>query len=156
MANRKRLRDHVSRFVAIEHRLMRTEAWRSLSCVARCVYIEIKSRYAGSDNGFIPFSLLEMARVLSVSKATVMRALTDLQERGFLVPTVRGGFNVKIRDKGVRRATEWRLTEYRCDRTNALPTREFDHWRASEKQNAVSCRNPMGTVVKPSRLKPES
>jgi DNA-binding transcriptional MocR family regulator len=141
MAKRKRQKEHTARYVAIEHWFMQTEAWRSLDCVARCAYIEIKSRYAGagSNNSRIPYSLLEMANALNISKATAMRALRHLQERGFLVQMKRGGFNLKT-----RHSSEWRLTEHMCDVTGTLPTKEFTRWRVDKKQNAVSPRNPNG------------
>jgi DNA-binding transcriptional MocR family regulator len=137
--NRRR-KEYTLRFVAIEHWLMTTDAWRSLDCVSRAAYIELKSRYAGRNNGRIPYSVLEMARALNVSKATALRALRRLQERGFIVLTKRGGFNLKT-----RHATEWRLTEYMSDVTGALPTKDFTRW----KQNAVSPQHPTGTPVKP-------
>jgi hypothetical protein len=53
-----------------------------------------------------------------------------LQDRGFIVIMTNGAFSRKN-----RHATEWRLTEFNCDVTNALPTWEFARWR--ESQNTV-------------------
>jgi hypothetical protein len=52
------------RYVAMTHWMMRTAAWQSLDCVARCAYLELASRYAGpgSNNGRLPFSLREWPR----------------------------------------------------------------------------------------------
>jgi hypothetical protein len=135
MSRRRRNKEHVSRFVKLEHWLMNTEAWRSLDTVARCAYIELSRRYAGpgSNNGRIPYSLLEMAKALHVSKATAMRAMQRLQDVGFIVLMKRGGFNVKV-----RHATEWRLTEYMCDVTGALATKEFSRWRAPKSKHGFT------------------
>jgi len=106
--------------------MMRTEAWRSLDCVARCAYIEMAARYAGrgSNNGRLPYSLREMAEALNVSKMTALRAFHKLQERGFIVETKHGAFSLKL-----RHATEWRLTEFEDDRTGALATKDFAQWK---------------------------
>jgi DNA-binding transcriptional regulator YhcF (GntR family) len=118
---------------------MDTPAWVSLDCVARCVYVELARRYAGagSNNGRIPLSLRELAEKLGVSKATAMRALKKLQNRGFVVLSKQGAFSMKV-----RHATEWRLTEFRCDVTGNMATKDFQRWR--ENQNTVSRENPIG------------
>src|SRR5580704_10618778 len=118
------------RFVSITNSLMRTDAWRDLDCVARCAYIEIAARYAGpgTNNGRIPYSLREMATALNCSRATAMRALHKLQDRGFLAMTKKGAFSVKCRV-----ATEWRLTEHGCDLTGAAATKNYTKW--TKKQN---------------------
>ena len=144
MAKRNRSKEHVRRYVALDFQMLRSEAWRSLDCVARAAYLAIKSRYAGANNGRIPYSLLELARELNVSKATALRAVRELQEKGFVTIAKRGGFNVKVREKGVRAATEWRLTEHSCNATGRLPTNEFLTWRAPKNQSAVSPENPNG------------
>jgi DNA-binding transcriptional MocR family regulator len=115
---------------------MRSEAWRDLDCVARCTYIELAGRYGGpgSNNGRIPCSLRELADALRVSKQTAMRALDRLQDHGFIVQMKRGHFNFKL-----KHAAEWRLTEFTCDVTGELPTKDFAHWK---KQNAVPPENP--------------
>lgn len=126
------------RYVILTHWMMHTQAWQSLSTVARSAYIELAMRYAGpgSNNGRLPYSLREMAKELNVSKMTARRALRMLQERGFIVETKRGAFSLKE-----RHATEWRLTEFGCDVTDALATKDFARWR---KQNTVSPENPVG------------
>lgn len=124
--HRTQRRQKADRYVRLTHWMMRTEAWRSLDTVARAAYIEMAARYAGpgSNNGRLPFSLREMAEVLNVSKMTARRALRRLQEHGFIVETKRGAFKLKL-----RHATEWRLTEFGCDITGALATKNFAHWK---------------------------
>lgn len=106
--------------------MLKTEAWRSLDCVARAAYVEIAGRYGGpgSNNGRIPYSLREMAESLSVSKMTAQRAVKRLKERGFVVEVRRGAFNMKQ-----RHSTEWRLTEHACDVTGELASREYQRWK---------------------------
>lgn len=134
---KRKLANVADRHVRLHHWLMRTEAWRSLDCVGRCAYIEIASRYGGpgTNNGAIPCSVREMALALNVSKPTAMRAFKRLQERGFIVETKRGTFSQKV-----RHSTEWRLSEFGCDRSGGMATKDFARW--TEKQKTVSPRYP--------------
>ena len=129
---------HGPRYVAVYHYMMKTDAWRSLDCVARCAYVEIARRYGGpgSNNGRIGYSLRQMAENLNVSKTTALRALKRLQERGFIVQMVEGAFSRKV-----RHASEWRLTEYKCDATGNLASHDYRQWK---KQNTGSPEYPNG------------
>ncbi len=117
---------HASRFVMLEHYLLSSMAWRSLSPPARAAYIEIAQRYVPGNNGKICVSGRTLADGMTVSRQTAIRCLAELSERGF-IDCVRGGaFNIK---SGDRRAAEWRLTSYKCDVTGAPPSRNFMRWQ---------------------------
>jgi hypothetical protein len=64
------------------------------------------------------------ADALRIGKSTAARALAALEERGFVVATRKGHF-----DRKVKHASEWRLTEYVCDVSGELPTKEFMRWQ---------------------------
>jgi hypothetical protein len=136
MGSNKRKNENGPRYVALYHWVMKTDAWRDLSPVERCAYIEIASRYAGpgSNNGTIPFSVRETADALHIGKTTAMRALSSLQDHGFIVMTSKGGFNVKH-----RHATEWLLTEFPDDRQGGspIPGKDFARWE-KPKHGSVS------------------
>lgn len=119
-------------WVMLEHYLMDTPAWRALSANARALYIEVKRRYNGKNNGLISFSAREAGEALNVSHYTGARVLLELQEVGFLAVTEESDFGRKVR---IARA--YRLTEARDDRPGleAPPTREFTRWRPVENQN---------------------
>jgi hypothetical protein len=58
--------------------MMRTEAWRSLDCVARCAYLELAMRYAGpgsnngrTDRGFV----MVRTRVLSPERPVLLHEM---------------------------------------------------------------------------------
>lgn len=127
-----------ARHVRLYHSLLRTDAWRALDPVARCAYLELAQRYAGTNNGRIPFSVREMAAGLNVGRATAMRALRKLAEHGFIRETRKGAFSQKV-----RHSTEWRLTEHTCNKTGQLPTREFLHWQKSTvpPEHSHDCRD---------------
>ena len=102
--------------------LRRRRPGRASAPTPRAVYAEMAKRYAGtgSNNGKLPYSIREAADSLHIGKSTAASALTVLQERGFIVPMTKGAFSRKV-----RHATEWRLTEFPCDVTHALPSKEF-------------------------------
>ena len=89
---------------------------RSISQIAR--------RYNGTNNGRIAFGCRDAEKALHIGRRAALRARTDLQNRGFIVATKTGAFNLKV-----RHSTEWRLTEFRCDVTGAPATSDFMHWQ---------------------------
>ena len=119
------------RHVRLYHYLMQTEAWQGLRALERSIYIEIAARYAGdgSNNGTIGYSIREAASTFKVGKSSAARALEILQDRGFIVVRKKGAFSLKN-----RHSTEWRLTEFGCDLTGALPTKEFTRWSAKNQK----------------------
>jgi hypothetical protein len=129
------------RHVRLYHYLMQTKAWQSLKALERSIYVEISARYAGdgSNNGRIGYSIREAASTFKVGKSSAARALETLQDRGFIVARKKGAFSLKS-----RHSTEWRLTEFGCDLTGALPSKEFARW-SSENQKPV----PPGTLTIP-------
>src|SRR5215469_3435698 len=122
-----------ARHVRLYHWMMATPAWKSLNGNQRAIYVEIAARYDGSNNGRIPYSVREAAQALHIGKATAARDLIVLEERGFIVVMARGAFNVKL-----KLATEWRLTEFNCDVTGALPTKEFTKWSPKNSEHGLT------------------
>ena len=124
----KRSKEKISRHVRLYHWFLKSEAWQSLAPNARALYIEIITRYNGSNNSRIGFSVRDAAKILHIGKNAAADAFEDLQDRGFIVVTKRSGFSLKTKT-----ATEWRLTEFCCDITNTFATKDFMRWTAQEK-----------------------
>jgi hypothetical protein len=118
-------RTNAERYVRLTHRMMQTQAWRSLDCVARAIYLEIAAFYNGTNNGSIGLSARQAAEAVRVSKDTAARAMVVLQDRGFIVATAKGRFD------HLRRATRWRLTEFKCDLTGQPASRDFELWHTA-------------------------
>lgn len=116
-----------SKFIMIEGYIMRSPAWSALTPNEKTAYLELKWRYDGLNNGRIGLGCRELAEALKSSKNTAQRSLDRLVERGFIAKAKPSGFNVKN-----RMATEWRLTEYACDVSGHLATKDFTRWKPPE------------------------
>jgi hypothetical protein len=113
------------RFVWLRFWLTDSPAWRSLSCNARALYIELARRYNGHNNGHISYSLRQASQNLHIGKTAAAVAFQLLQDRGFIACTKKGAFSWKA----VRDASEWRLTEYANDFPPEHVTKEFMRWQ---------------------------
>jgi hypothetical protein len=140
----KRNKDKDSRHVRLYHWFLKSDAWRSLSPIERALYVEIVTRYNGSNNGRIGFGVRDAAKGLHISKAGAARAFAGLQVCGFIVATKRSAFNIKT-----KMATEWRLTEFCSDIDGAFATKDFMKWVPPEKQNTVPLVRPSVPLVRP-------
>lgn len=115
-----------ARHVRLFYWMMDSPAWKDLDARARAVYVELARRYAGpgSTNGRIVYSVRQAADDLRISKSAAANALRSLQEHGFIFAMQRGAFTRKN-----RHATEWRLTEFDCDVTKELNSKDFMRWQ---------------------------
>ncbi|WP_051376937.1 hypothetical protein [Agrobacterium tumefaciens] len=129
------------KFVMIEAYVKRSAAWKSLNPAERASYVEVKWRYDGTNNGRIALGCRELADDINMGRDTANRSLDGLMEKGFIVKTKASAFHVKN-----RAVTEWRLTEYKCDVTGELPTKEFMRWQAAKKPQS----HPSDTQSHPS------
>ena len=109
------------RFVKLPYPLVESQAWRWLRPISQSVYIELRRRYNGANNGSISLSLAEAAGILRVSKSSVQKALAQLEEHGLIKLVKKGYFTG-------RKASEFALTDERCDGHPA--TREWRLWRS--------------------------
>ena len=98
-----------------------SEAWKSLSCEARCLMLEIWGRHNGQNNGRIPFSHREARKALRIGGRKVASAFDALQDRGFLISRTKGSFDWKV-----HHATEWEITTEACD--NEPAKRQYKYW----------------------------
>jgi hypothetical protein len=121
--------------------MLRSSAWRSLSPVARCIFLELAAIYNGGNNGFIALSTRDAAKYVCCSKDTAARAFFELKQKGFIVCCLRGHF-----DRKSPHASEYRLTLYSCDRTGEKASKAFMRWHPDE---AKPVAGPMGRTAGP-------
>lgn len=112
------------RFVQIHHFLMETRAWRDLNPAERTVYLEVAKLYDGANNGWLALSVRDAADRCNINKDTAGKCFHRLEKLGFLDLVTPGGFTRKV-----RHAAEWRLTQHRCDKSGAPPSKRFQSWR---------------------------
>jgi hypothetical protein len=107
-------------FVQLYKYMLRSPAWRSLSPIERAAYIQLALRYDGVNNGALALSARVLGLELDCDKATASRALIRLEDTGFIECVTIGSFTRRN-----RKASEYRLTTFRCDVTGELPTKKF-------------------------------
>ncbi len=120
------------RHVRLHRWLLNSPAYRALGCTARALLIEIYDLHNGMNNGELFLSVREAARRLGVWPNTALKAIHELEDKGFIRPKQRGSFDWKD-----GKATSWILTEFA--HAGQLPTKDFMGWQPEgEKQKPVS------------------
>jgi DNA-binding transcriptional MocR family regulator len=116
----------------LENWFLKSDAWRSLRPGPRALYVELKYLYNGNNNGELFLSVRDAGAKLNVSKDTAAEYFKQLQERGFIRPTVIGSLGVW----GSGKATLWELEEFQS--SSGTPARKsFLKWQQSCK---TDCR----------------
>ena len=120
-------RGGAGRHVQLPEWLQVSEAWATMTPGARALYIELKRRFNGSNNGQIFLSHRDAAQALNVHRNTVGKFFRELEQRGFIRLTVAP----HLGPSGIGQASVWALEE--------LPTqdgkpagRAFMRWSAKE------------------------
>lgn len=140
MRKKKPIRSNLP-FVQIYDWVRLSPAWRDLSPQARAVYVEMKARFNGSNNGKIGYGAREAAADIGMSHSSANRFLLELEDHGFITRQQESSFVHK------RLSIEWCMTEARNDVTGALATKDFFRWSARGKiQKPVS---PVEATVSP-------
>ena len=120
---KKGIIESTERFVKLTYPLIESEAWRWLRPISKAVYIELKRRYNGLNNGKISLSLSEAAHILKASKSSISRALKQLETHGFIKLIKKGYFTGRM-------ASEYALTDEQLD--GYPPTREWKQWQPNK------------------------
>ena len=115
--------ESTERFVKLTYPLLESEAWRWLRPISQSVYIELRRRFNGSNNGRISLSLAEAAQILKASKSSISTALKQLETHGFIKLIKKGYFTKRM-------ASEYALTDEQLD--GYPPTREWRQWRPTQ------------------------
>jgi len=116
-------------FILLHRGVTGSDAWKSLTCPAKALLIEIWTRHNGVNNGQIAFSHRQARAALRIGNVKVQAAFQELQDKGFLIARAKGHFNWKVA-AGEGRATEWELTTEACDGRPAK--RLYREWRETE------------------------
>lgn len=118
-------------------------AYRTLKPGPRALLWELIRRFNGNNNGCIGFSQRDMSAAINVAdRETVAGYVRELEARGFIVASRRGGFNVKVAD---RRASEWELTWLKVGETP--PRKTFMRWSVDENSGTEKPASKDGKTV---------
>ena len=116
-------RNHTSRFVRLDYRLLNSNAYRGLSPNARSLLVELTMLFNGENNGSLYLSVRDAAHRMGIADLTASsRAFDDLTELGFIEMTQAAHFRVKTAESS--RARCWRLT-WEAGPGRKLPTCGF-------------------------------
>lgn len=79
-------------FVMLPRKMLKNKEWRQLSPAAKTIYIHLKAKYNGSNNGKIRLYYSELKDIKGLaSDPTISRAFKELEKKGWLKKTNRGG-----------------------------------------------------------------
>ncbi|MCC1494061.1 helix-turn-helix transcriptional regulator [Cognatishimia sp. F0-27] len=143
-------------YAPLPYALLKSPAWRSLSGAAVRVFLELHTRYNGSNNAALRLSYAEASQALGIGKATVQRAFRELQDKGMVVLEREGNWYH-------RQAHEWRITTKPVQRVKGKepPSHDWRNYRpekekrgsdmVQQKASVVPFKNPSG----PHGSKPE-
>jgi hypothetical protein len=116
-------RNPTSRFVRLDHRILKSAAYRSLGLAARALLVELAMMENGQNNGSLYLSVTDATDRLGLSERRVaMAAFDELEARGFIAMTKNSSFHVKAAASS--RARCWRLTWQRYDEKG--PTNDWE------------------------------
>jgi len=106
----------------------------------RALYVELKRRYTGSNNGAIFLSHRDAAKACNVHRNTVGGWFSTLEERGFIAKT--SGHH--LGPSGVGIAATWSLAEY-ATMDGHRATLAFKKWKPPAQK---PCK-PVTKIVQP-------
>ena len=96
-----------ARFVQLPEWLQASDAWATMPPGPRALYIELKRRFNGSNNGEIYLSHRDAAAAMNVHRNTVGPWFRMLEERGFIFLTRAP----HLGPSGIGMASVWALEE---------------------------------------------
>lgn len=114
------------RHVQLPEWIQKTEAWATLKPGPRALYIELKRRFNGYNNGRIFLSHRDAAEAINVHRNTVGDYFRELERRGF----IRMEKAPHLGADGHGKAAQWALCEMpKAD--GKRPNHSFREWRES-------------------------
>ena len=125
--NKKGRSLNFGQFAPMPYNLLKSEAWRSLKGSSVKVFLELRARYNGHNNGDLSLSYAEAARILGIGKSTVKSAYAELTEKGLLRRSSPGSWYG-------RKAATWALTMETLDIPNhQAATNAWKNWAKKQK-----------------------
>ena len=111
------------RFTRLFDGFLKSEAWRSLPPGPRALYLELKQRFNGCNNGEIYLSHRDAAKALNVGRDTAGTYFKTLIDRGFIVVTQ----GHCLGPAGIGQSATYALTEEPIG--NGAASKDFMRWK---------------------------
>ena len=124
----KRAKRGGGRHVHLSEWLQSSEAWATMKPGPRALYIELRRRFNGSNNGDLFLSHREAALAINVNRNTATAYFAELEERGFIRMTV----GPHLGPSGIGVASKWAL-EDEATKDGKPAGKGFMQWRLLEK-----------------------
>ena len=115
------------RHVQLSEWLQASEAWATLKPGPRALYIEVKRRFSGVNNGRVILSHRDAASAMNVHRNTVGPWFRELETRGFIRMTQAP----HLGPSGVGMTSHWALEELPTDDLKPA-TKSFMSWRENQ------------------------
>ena len=104
----------------------------------RALYVELKRRYNGHNNGEIYLSHRDASKACSVHRNTVGSWFKTLEERGFIKMTK----GAHLGPSGIGTAATWALTEYPTQ-DGRKATFDFKKWKTPAQKPCIAVTKTM-------------
>lgn len=128
--------------VQLPEYLQASEAWATMKPGPRALYVELKRRFKGSNNGAIYLSHRDAAKALYVHRNTVGPMFRELERRGFIRLVVAP----HLGPSGIGQASVWALEEL-ATQDGKLAGKAFMRW-CEEKIPAQKTGQPVTKIRK--------
>ncbi len=93
MSRARRRNKGYKSFVMLPRKMLRSQEWKNLGPAAKILYIHLKGKYNGNNNGEIRLYYSELKGIQGLlSPSTVSKAFKELEEEGWIKRTQLGGF----------------------------------------------------------------
>ena len=112
-------------FVKLDYGLLSTEAWQHLTPRACKLYIAVRIRCNGMNNGYISYSIREAMELLACNPNTACGAFDELMDKGFLKCAHNSTLSLKTKE-----ARLWTITAEKIG--DNPPTRDFKGWQKNK------------------------
>lgn len=91
---KRKTKQHTDHFIQIPTKLIHSPAFRVLGPSAKVLFMQLRTRFKGNNNGNISATLTDLAHLDWNSPSTLATALFELQAMGFLRKTRSGGIGL--------------------------------------------------------------
>jgi hypothetical protein len=109
-------------FVMLPNKLIDSKAWQELSCYAIRVYIEIRHKYNGKNDGNLSYTYREASKIMH--RLTFTKALRELINNGLIDIIRSGGLYRKCNIFGL--SDRWKFYDQENFKTGQLKVLDKD------------------------------